>query len=167
MKTYKITGADAIRLAERDNLQVYCYANAVDDGGPVSVGLAREIAREDPGLVYVLVRHDGWIDKDGRALSQMQSYYVDDYFTSQGMYLGPDPDGAEPRWSNAEVKFFAAVSSSGPAFGVGMTADEALKDARKWVPANEPIDDLKVVEITKESYQRIKGGNPDAVEVVE
>ena len=42
--SYKITGADAIRLAERDNLTIRCYANPIDDGGIVTPSVARQIA---------------------------------------------------------------------------------------------------------------------------
>jgi len=55
MKTYKIAGAEAIRIAERDGLTLHKYADPVDGGRVVSLDEARDIAREDPGLVYVLV----------------------------------------------------------------------------------------------------------------
>ena len=46
------TGEAAIRLAETTGTQLYCYANPVDDGGPVTLDRAREIAKEDANLVY-------------------------------------------------------------------------------------------------------------------
>lgn len=98
---YTITGSDAIRLAERDQLQVHCYANPIDDGGPVTTDLARQIAKEDSGLVYVKVTAVGWRTKDGAALSEMPGYNVADYFNPSGMYLGPDDDGIEPRFDDA------------------------------------------------------------------
>jgi|GEM_PF-5953450 len=99
--TYKITGADAIRLAERDQLTIHCYANPLDDGGIVTAGVARQIAKEDANLIYVEVEAAGWVDADGTPLSTMEGYNVSDYFTSSGMYLGPDDDKIEPRWSDA------------------------------------------------------------------
>lgn len=100
MNAYKITGSDAIRLAERDSLKVYCYANPIDDGGQVSVGVARQIMKEDPSLVYVTVFPRGWWD--GRRVSEAPTgYSVSDYFSSSGMYLGPDESGVEPTWDNA------------------------------------------------------------------
>ena len=100
MSTYKITGRDAIRLAERDSLQTYCYANPIDDGGAVSVDVAKQIAKEDPSLVYVTVTPRGWWD--GQRVSEMPGYNVSDYFTSSGMYLGPDEAGVEPTFDDAQ-----------------------------------------------------------------
>lgn len=100
MNAYKITGHDAIRLAERDQLTIYCYANPIDDGGQVTVGVARQIAKEDPSLVYVFVAPRGWWD--GQRISEAPTgYAVENYFNSHGMYLGPDDDGIEPTWDNA------------------------------------------------------------------
>jgi hypothetical protein len=102
--SYKITGSDAIRLAERDNLTIHCYANPIiDDGGVVPVGVARQIAKDDPNLIYVTVQPYGWVDAEGRSLSTMDGYNVSDYFTSDGMYLGPDDDNIEPRWNDAVI----------------------------------------------------------------
>lgn len=103
MKTYNISGADALRLAERDNLTVFCHANPVDDGGAVEIGVARQIAKDSPSLVYIRVQPHGWIDAGGRAVSEMQGYHVDDYFTADGMYCGPDPDQIEPRWNDSPL----------------------------------------------------------------
>jgi len=100
--SYKITGADAIRLAERDNVTIRCYANPIDDGGIVTPSVARQIAKEDPGLVYVSVNPCGWWDGE-RMLSEMPGYNVCDYFQPRycgGEYNGPDDDGVEPRWSD-------------------------------------------------------------------
>jgi hypothetical protein len=52
--TRKITGNAAIEYAARTGSQLYCYANPLDDGGLVSIEQAREIAREDAGLIYVI-----------------------------------------------------------------------------------------------------------------
>ena len=102
--TYKITGSDAIRLAERDQLTINCYANPIDDGGVVVAGVARQIAQEDPSLIYVTVEQSGWIDGDGHPVSEMIGYNISDYFTGDGMYLGPDDDGVEPRWNGIALK---------------------------------------------------------------
>ena len=48
-----ITGEAAISLAASAALPLYSYANPIDDGGPVSIEAAREIAKEDPSLVYI------------------------------------------------------------------------------------------------------------------
>jgi hypothetical protein len=101
MTSYKITGADAIRLAERDNLIIRCHAHPIDDGGIVTPGVARQIVKDDANLVYVTVQPSGWVDADGRSLSTMDGYNVSDYFTPSRMYLGPDDDKIEPRWSDA------------------------------------------------------------------
>lgn len=101
--SYTITGRDAIRLAERDSLTIRSYDNPLsDDGGVVSVGVARQIAKDDPNLIYVIVQPCGWVDAEGRSLSTMDGYNISDYFTSDGMYLGPDDDNnIEPRWNDA------------------------------------------------------------------
>ena len=101
--SYKISGADALRLAERDSLTIRCYANPIDDGGIVTLGVARQIAKDDAGLVYVTVQPDGWVDADGRSLSAMDGYNVSDYFSGDGTYLGPDDDKIEPRWSDVAI----------------------------------------------------------------
>jgi hypothetical protein len=54
-KNKKIMGADAIRIAERDGLTLHKYSDPVEGARVVSLDEARDIAREDPGLVYVLV----------------------------------------------------------------------------------------------------------------
>ena len=66
----------------------------------------------------------------------------------------------------ADMTYFAAISSTGdgPAFGIGTTREGTRRDARKWIPQDEPIDDLDIVEITRASYLRIKAGYPDGVE---
>ena len=99
--THKITGADAIRLAERDNLTMQCYANPSDDGGVGAPNVARQIAKEDPSLIFVTVEADGWWDGSQR-VSEMRAYSAEDYFNESGMYLGPDEKGVEPAWSDAE-----------------------------------------------------------------
>ena len=53
MNTTRITGRAAIEAAREDeSIQLHTYANAVDDGGPVDVATAEEIAREDAGLIW-------------------------------------------------------------------------------------------------------------------
>jgi hypothetical protein len=99
--SYKITGSDAIRFAERDSLTIRCHNSPVSDAGIVTPGEARQIAREDAGLVYVEVTPRGWWT--GQRVSEMAGYNVSDYFTSSGMYLGPDDEGVEPTWDDAEA----------------------------------------------------------------
>lgn len=61
------------------------------------------------------------------------------------------------------MKYIAIIAPdrSGPAYGTGNTEDEARADAAQWGFNRE---DGIAVEITAESFQRIRGGNPDAVE---
>jgi hypothetical protein len=99
--SYKITGRDAIRLAERENLTIHCYANPLDEGGAVSVNLARQIAKDDPSLIYVTVTPTGWRDAAGNHCDA-EGRAVEAYFNSYtAEYLGPDDDGVEPCWSDA------------------------------------------------------------------
>jgi hypothetical protein len=102
-KTYKITGKNAIRLAERDNLTIQCHANPIDDGGEVSIDVARQIAKEDPALIYVTVVPTGWRDAQGNHYCDGGDRDVDGYFQrDNGKYLGPDVYGVEPGWIDAE-----------------------------------------------------------------
>ena len=82
LETFTITGSDAKRLAERDSLTL--------------------LPNEDGHYVVVTAR--GWWD--GQRVStpsgdSVLGYNVSDYFTSSGMYLGPDDDGIEPTWGDA------------------------------------------------------------------
>ena len=94
-KIYTIKGQDAIRLANRDNLTLRKYADPIDGARVVTADEAVSIAREDSGLIYVKVTPNGWFggNSDG--------YHVEDYF-NRGRYLGPDCDGVEPTWVDAE-----------------------------------------------------------------
>ncbi len=100
MKTYKISGHEAIRLAERDNLTIYCHNNPIDEGGEVDFCKAKEIATEDPALLYIQVVPIGWL-KMGRVVEYLEGYNVSDYFISSGKYLGPDCVGTEPTFRDA------------------------------------------------------------------
>ena len=109
MKTYKIDGNDAVRLAERDQLTIH------SNSGTVSAGTARQIAKDAPSSIYVEVSANGWWDGE-QALSEIPGYNVSDYFAPDGMYLGPDEDGIEPRWNDAtatNVYSFATDATSG------------------------------------------------------
>ena len=105
-QSYLITGRDALRIAARDGVQLYCHANPIDPGGPVSVELGGQIVREDPSLLFVFVKPNGWVEGTGtskqRYVDTVEGYNVGDYFTSAGMYLGSDDFGTEPRWADAE-----------------------------------------------------------------
>ena len=100
---YRITGADAVRLAERDHLTIHCHASPIDDGGIVTPDQARGIVRQDPSLVYVLVTLRGWWDGQ-RVSDAPEGYNVHDYWNMVGMYLGPDDDGIEPTFDDATVE---------------------------------------------------------------
>lgn len=125
IKTCKITGAHAIRLAKRENLTVHCHSNPIDDGGEVSVGEARQIANEDPNLLYVLVTTTGWRNAQGNHCDG-EGRTVEAYFGgSRGMYLGPDDDGVEPCWNDASLREFAYATDSGS----GVVKAASLEDA--------------------------------------
>lgn len=55
MKTTKLTGFDAIAFAVRFGQDVQKYADPTGPAGSVDVVEAREIAKEDPSLLYVEV----------------------------------------------------------------------------------------------------------------
>ena len=77
--SYKITGNDAIRLAQRENLTV-----CDNDGTP-----------------YVTVTPTGWRNAQGNHCDS-EGRTVEAYFNSyNGEYLGPDDDGVEPCWNDA------------------------------------------------------------------
>ena len=77
IQSFIITGSDAKRLAERDSLTL--------------------LSNEDGEYVSVTPR--GWWY--GQRVSSVSGYNVSDYFTSSGMYLGPDDYGIEPTWDDA------------------------------------------------------------------
>ncbi len=94
---YKITGCDALRIAQRDGVTLRCHANPLDSGGAVSVALGLQIMKDDPSLLFIYVQPDGWVFPEGTC-HNMLGYCVDTYFTASGMYLGPDDEDVEPRW---------------------------------------------------------------------
>ena len=59
------------------------------------------------------------------------------------------------------MKFIAIIADdkSGPAYGIGTTEAEARADAAESGFGAEGI----AIEITEESYNAIRAGNPDAV----
>ena len=99
--TYKITGSDAIRLAQRENLTIHCHSNPIDDGGVVTVEVATQILKEDPRLIYVTVTPSGWRNAQGNHCDG-EGRTVESYFNWYRMtYLGADDEGVEPCWSDA------------------------------------------------------------------
>jgi hypothetical protein len=98
-KAYTIVGRDALRIAERDLVSLYCEPNPLGSG-EISAFEGRAIAKNDPALLYIRVTHNGWHNGRQR-MSEMEGYVVDCYFTSGGMYLGPDDDCVEPTWRDA------------------------------------------------------------------
>jgi hypothetical protein len=78
-KTYKITGNDAVRLAQRENLTV----------------------RDNDGTPEVAVTPTGWRDSKGNHCDS-EGRTVEAYFNAcTGKYFGPDDEGVEPCWSDA------------------------------------------------------------------
>jgi len=130
MKTYRITGQDAIRLAERDTLTLKKFADPIDGARTVTPSEARDIAREDGGLIYVDVQPTGWT-------SDETGYNVCDYFDHGGAYNGPDVDGVEPTWADV-----CEVSTD-----VSATQDSIILRKRGFLPianhrADRPDDSL-------------------------
>ena len=79
--TYSITGADALRLAQRENLRV----------------------RYSDGTPFVIVTPTGWRDKSGNHCGD-EGRTVEAYFNAYtSEYLGPDDDGVEPCWNDASL----------------------------------------------------------------
>lgn len=98
--TYRISGEHAVRLALRDGLKLRKAADPVSGyEEDITAVRALEVMREDPALVYVIVRPAGWT-------GEAAGYQVTDYFRgslqghalSGATYLGPDDDGVEPVW---------------------------------------------------------------------
>lgn len=78
-KTYKITGSEAIRLAQRENLTV-----GDNDGTP-----------------FVTVIPTGWRNAAGNHCDS-EGRTVEAYFRGNE-YLGADDDGVEPCWNDASL----------------------------------------------------------------
>jgi hypothetical protein len=75
--TYSITGSDALRLAQRENLRV-----RYSDGNP-----------------FVIVTPTGWRNAQGNHCDG-EGRTVEAYFRGNE-YLGPDDEGVEPCWNDA------------------------------------------------------------------
>lgn len=97
---YTINGRDALRLAERDGLTIHIRTNPKYPESTVNWQTAVQIARDDSGLVFVRVEAHGWWDR--KWLPSIDGYNVGDFFVADGTYLGPDADGVEPSWRDAE-----------------------------------------------------------------
>ena len=99
MNLWKITGEHAIRIAERDGVRLRKHSDPVTGyQDNVSIAEARDIARADASLIYCVVLPVGWT-------GPAEGYRVEDYFPGSlgGLeYLGPDEDGIEPTWLDAE-----------------------------------------------------------------
>lgn len=105
MKTYRITGADAIRIAERD--------------GCTSVNGA------------INVTPSGWYCGTGDVRPLSDGFDVDDYFRG-GRYLGPDVNGVEPTWADvgAEVRVFDYATDGESGEVEASTLEEAYQTIR-------------------------------------
>jgi hypothetical protein len=110
MSTYKITGSDAVRLAQRENLTV-C---------------------DRDGIPFVTVTPTGWRNAQGNHCDG-EGRTVESYF-SNGEYLGPDDDGVEPCWSesgitrNAINSYLSTLSSDARADWSAGRVDEVMSD---------------------------------------
>lgn len=93
IKSWTITGTEAIRIAERDGVTLRKYADTVEGyRDSVSLVESREIAKQDASLIYCIVQPTGWT-------GPAEGYNVADYFGAS--YAGPDEDGVEPTWQDA------------------------------------------------------------------
>ena len=103
MNTWKIEGNEAIRIAERDRVTLHKYADPTDGYRKgVSVSEARDIAKEDANLIYCIVQPTGWTgDATGYNVADYFPGSLDGTARSGAKYLGPDADGVEPTWSDA------------------------------------------------------------------
>lgn len=101
---YKITGEHAIRLAERDGLTLHKHADLTEGYvGGITPDHAREVAREDPSLVYVIVAPTGWTGpSEGLNILDYFRGSLNGHALSGATYLGPDDDGVEPTWRDAD-----------------------------------------------------------------
>lgn len=99
-KSYRITGNEAVRLAERDGLTIHKYNDPTEEAkSGLSPDEARDVIREDANLIYVEVVAVAWT-------GPAEGYNVADYFRQFGarlQYQGPDEDGIEPTWADAEA----------------------------------------------------------------
>jgi hypothetical protein len=93
MTAWKITGNEAIRIAERDGVTLHKYAD----------------------LIYCVVEPTGWTiagEQPANFTDIIEGYNVENYFRgsldgadrSGATYLGPDEAGVEPTWSDAAVE---------------------------------------------------------------
>lgn len=108
--TYKITGSDAVRLAQREALTV-C---------------------ERDGMQFVTVTPTGWRDTLGNHCDG-EGRTVESYFSS-GEYLGADDDGVEPCWSEAGItretiiSYLSTLSDNARADWAAGRVDEVMTD---------------------------------------
>jgi hypothetical protein len=105
-QTFIIRGSEAIRIAERDGVTLSKYADPVEGFRPrITVAEARDIVREDAGLVYCVVRPVGWTAGDGtghegKAVLDYFGGALEGHALSGARYLGPDAHGIEPVWAD-------------------------------------------------------------------
>jgi hypothetical protein len=88
-----LKGIAAIEYAEAHGLALKKYNDPTEDAREnLTPDEAREIAAEDPSLIYLPVTFTGWTKGDG---SSTEGYRIEDYF-AHGLYLGADDHGIEP-----------------------------------------------------------------------
>ena len=88
--TYKITGAEAIRIAERDGVTLHRYAS----------------------LIFCIVQPFGWTgDAAGKNVNDYFPGNLGGEANSGAKYLGPDEDGIEPTWRDAESDFDSEIEA--------------------------------------------------------
>jgi len=92
MTAHKITGLEAIRLAERDGLTLRQFSYSAEDDGVLPPSVAGQMPREEAQrLIYAYATPAGWRDSAGN-LCESEGRTVEAYFRN-GEYLGPDDDG--------------------------------------------------------------------------
>lgn len=111
--TARITGHDAIRIAERDGVTLHKSADPIEWYGIVDIALARDIAKIDASLIYCIVQPVGWVgDGTGHNVTDYFRGCLDGHAMSGATYLGPDEDGVEPTWTDVEADWPTAEGAA-------------------------------------------------------
>lgn len=97
----KITGLQAVRIAERDGVTLRTCAHSTDER--LTLIEARSWCACDQSLVYCIVQPVGWTgEAGGRNVMDYFRGALDGAAMSGATYLGPDCDGVEPTWQDAQ-----------------------------------------------------------------
>jgi hypothetical protein len=138
MKTYRITGQDAIRLAARDALTLKKFADPIDGARTVTLSEARDIAREDEGLIYVDVQPtDVSAGQDSIILRKRG-------FLPIANHRADRPDDSLTLWTNFRTGERAISTNGDPVFGGQAGYQHTLETCFPDVAAySTPHDDTR------------------------